>query len=118
MELLVAEALTLGCSHVQARVHEPWSVVSADLDWFNVPARVPASEDELFARLLAFPEAGDNSCRAEVLIAAFAHDVITGSRGSTRVVQGQVSADDAIYSVLGQTSTERFVAFRGIMASS
>jgi catechol 2,3-dioxygenase-like lactoylglutathione lyase family enzyme len=81
-------------------------------------ARVPASEDELFARLLAFPEAGDNSCRAEVLIAAFAHDVITGSRGSTRVVQGQVSADDAIYSVLGQTSTERFVAFRGIMASS
>jgi hypothetical protein len=116
MEHLVGEAVILGCVRVEAEFHDGWAIVGAEMDWFSVPSRVSVTEDCLFTRVFAFPEAGDNSCRTEVLVAAFARDVVTASAGRVRIIQGDVPPNDSVVRLLSETSRwRRAVAFRQLV---
>lgn len=66
---------------VDATVHEvdDWHVVKGDHDWFP-------SEANPFERLLAFPEAGVNASRLEVVLPVFAATVVTSLDGAVSVV--------------------------------
>lgn len=87
---LSADALLLGASRTLVVHDGEWWAVAADADWFS-PAPIPA--DELFRRIVPFPEAGVNSMRSEVLLTAFADDVLTwGEDDAPHRVKG--AADD------------------------
>jgi len=70
---LAGDALILGGRNVGILRHDTWWIVGADEDWLVHPQ---LSTEDLFARLVAFPEAGDNSVRSEILVSVFAQDVV------------------------------------------
>ncbi len=82
------DARRLGCEPVEVVEHEGCWLVGAGDDWCIKGRHVPSDVLELFRRAWPFPEAGANSMRSEVLVAAFARDVFTGSADDIQVVQG------------------------------
>ncbi len=105
---LAGDALTLGATRTLVVHHDDWWLVAADFDWIKSPA---ISIRELFNRVIPFPEAGVNSMRSEVLVSAFADDVVTSNGGSSEVLKG-VSAGHESLSVPNDPSWARVVAFR------
>ena len=76
-------------AHKTLIVHDDdtWWVVVADVDWLASAGR-PLSE--LFSTIVPFPGAGDNSMRSEVLLGAFAEQVLTwcGNDGERESIVG------------------------------
>lgn len=104
------DALTLGASRVELLRHRDWWVIAANSDWM---ARGPSCDvRELFGRVVPFPESGVNSMRAEVLLSAFADDVVTSGKDDGEVIKGNVSARDEIWSLVKGSDRARAVAFR------
>jgi hypothetical protein len=81
-----------------------WWIVRSPDDWLPTPL-----DHDAFIRIVAFPEAGPNTCRQEIVLTAFAGDVATCLDGDCRVVRGELPAE--IRSRLGEKSG-RAVAFR------
>ena len=115
-EQLVTAIRALGSETVSVHVVNEWSVVAATDDWFLLGQfRIPDSLQ--FASLTPFPELGQNSTRPEVLVAAFARDIVVLGPLGIRVAKGTIAPNDAIHAVLSQSpSWKRAVAFRGIDA--
>src|SRR5690348_11695923 len=80
------DALTSGAKRVEILHWQDWWVVAADSDWM---ARCCSGDvRELFDRVVPFPESGVNSMRSEVLLSAFADEVVTGGPGEGAVIKG------------------------------
>jgi hypothetical protein len=110
---LVGDAVLLTrASTTLTRVLDGWWVVGCERDWL-ASDEAEADPVAAFSRMLPFPEAGPNSMRAEVLIAAFAATAITVGRGDRHVVAGEVEASDPIWTFLEDHSDwKRVVAFK------
>lgn len=68
-------------------------------------------EDRCFQSITPILQAGANSMRAEVLLMAFADDVVTPSAAGTHVIKGEI--DESLAASLGaQPCSGRLVAFR------
>jgi hypothetical protein len=108
---LVDEALILGATDIGVVRELGWHAVGADLDWFTA-GQYQAGDDELFRRVLAFPERGQNSLRVEILVAAFADDVVTITPTRTVLVAGKCEAVAALQALLVSRRWTRLVGFR------
>lgn len=104
---LVGDALILTHGRVTAFQEKSWWIVACDVDWMSRVAGVTV--EDLFSRIIPFPQAGANSMHSEVLLTAFADDVVTWNHRGRRIVKGDVPAGDPIR-ISPQWS--RVVAFR------
>lgn len=90
---LACDAHVLGAACVQSSRSADWWWVAADRDWI---ADAPFGIHELFTRIVAFPRAGVNSMRSDVLLTAFAEQVVTVAKGGRDVIRGEVTDTDPI----------------------
>jgi hypothetical protein len=105
---LLSDAMLLGASHVNVHRDGDWYTVAADKDWL---ANSGAQDvRELFSRVVPFPQAGVNSMRAEVLLSAFARDVITSDESTATPIQGNVQT--SLFPLLAPWPWARIVRFR------
>ena len=92
LSYVMADVLVLGRGECRIVERDGWWVVSSDVDWM-AGARDPGRRgaevpiNELFARVVAAPEHGEHSLRAEVLVNAFASDVAVWN-GDISVIKG------------------------------
>lgn len=82
---LATEAMILGATSVQTSYRGDWWSVAADCDWLTDQK---TTIEELFSQLVPFPQAGVNSIRSEVLLTAFAQDVVTTDMNEVRIITG------------------------------
>ena len=107
---LTADALLLGASRTLVVHTDQWWAVAADVDWL---AGAVVSADALFGRIVPFPQAGVNSMRSEVLLTAFADDVVTWSEGDRpRRVKGAEADWTVVHAKIADASWRRVIAFR------
>jgi hypothetical protein len=108
---IVGEVLLLGGTETCTRRNGDWWIISSNVDWLTTcPDYAP---EELFFRIVALPEAGPNSMRAEILLTAFAHQVVTVSADNQSIIKGDVSqADNIWYLIASRPDWKRTVAFR------
>ena len=107
---LVQEALCLGATDIGVVDLHGWLAVGADIDWFHA-GRFQAGVDDIFDRIVAFPELGQNTMRFEVLIAVAAASTITLTPSSRRVVSGSCDVIDDFATLLNERRWKRLVAF-------
>lgn len=108
---IVGEVLLLGGSETRTMRSGDWWMISSNVDWLKTcPDYAP---EELFFHIVAFPEAGPNSMRAEILLTAFAQQVVTVSANHQSIIKGDVSQANDIWRLLAsRPDWKRTVAFR------
>ncbi len=110
---IVSEALLLteGKGRVTTFVTDTWWVVASDVDWIaNEPDYLV---EDVFSHSIPLPQAGPNSMRGEVLLKAFARDVVTQGVAGQHVVKGSTHASSNLWPMLiSQQGWKRVVAFR------
>jgi hypothetical protein len=74
---LVQDALLCGITEIRVAQHDNWTSVSANEDWIipHIKWERPLNYDHVFRTLIPFPQAGPNSFRSEVVVAAFSTDL-------------------------------------------
>jgi hypothetical protein len=91
---LVDDALILGATRCGCLNRDDWWLVWADKDWLDV------SPDggllALFSKIVPLPEAGVNAMRSEILLTAFADDVLVSEGHDLTVVHTRVNGEAAI----------------------
>lgn len=103
---VAAEALRCGAGCVKIDRREQWWIIAADRDWLGERDALQA-----FRRLVSYPEGGENSMRSEILLTAFARDVVTRAHGETVAIKGETDASQqALLASLSKAG--RLVAFR------
>ena len=109
----VAEgALTLGARRTMAMENDGWWFVCADTDWLQVATVTGADEESVFARLFAFPEAGVNWHRSEVMTRVFSDQAFSVSDGRIFHVKDGPLTDAEIHSkVAALGSWARVIGF-------
>lgn len=109
-ERIAGDALRLTGGPVTMLRTGPWWVIAAQTDWL---AKEPESSvEDLFSRPVPFPQAGDNSIRGEVVLAAFADPLVTYTRELGQVIKGKVPKDEPIWGLLkSNPDWKRVVAF-------
>lgn len=108
--LVEAVALTARAPVELRRSGDRWWIVDSAEDWVS---RSGPGVSEIFSRIVAFPEAGQNSMRPEVLLRAFAEDLVTVGPEGRQVISGSVESEDPIWGELESVSSGgRAVAFR------
>lgn len=86
-----------------------WWVVASDEDWIS---RIAIETDrDPFTHIVAFAEAGPNSMHAEVLITAYAQDVVTYVGTQERKVKGE-GDENLLQAIRRHPEWRRSVAFR------
>jgi hypothetical protein len=60
-------ALILGANKIQIENKEGWYLICADVDWLKTPSIKEVNEISVFENIWAFPEAGQNWHRSEVM---------------------------------------------------
>jgi len=103
---VAAEALLCGASCVKIDRREQWWILTADRDWLGERDALQA-----FRRLVSYPEGGENSMRSEVLLTAFAADVITVAHGEMVAIRGEADASQQTF-LASFSKSGRLVAFR------
>jgi hypothetical protein len=108
---LAGDALLLGAGKTLVVHDDRWWAVAADVDWLSTSASgLPLAE--LFARIIPLPEAGVNSMRSEVLIGAFAEQIVTwGENDPKRVMKGSEVESGRLASSVADSIWKRVVAF-------
>ena len=107
---LVGDALLTG-GRVTAFQDGAWWVVACDADWMT--GEPGLSVDALFSRIVPFPQAGPNSMHNEVLLAAFAHDIVVQGGDSCAVIKGNVPPASEVWAAIKSNQEwKRVVAFR------
>lgn len=104
---LAGDALTLGATRTLVIHQQTWFAVAADLDWL-----AGATIEEPFRRVLPLTKAGINSFRSEILLTAFADDVVTWDGGPMVPIKGTPTGLSPIRSSLSNSGWHRVVAFR------
>ena len=109
----VAEgALTLGARRTMVAESGGWWFVCADIDWLQVPTIKGVDEESVFRCLSAFPEAGVNWHRSEVMTRVFSDQAFSASGDRVfRVKEGALSDDEVLRMVAELGSWSRVVGF-------
>jgi len=107
---IVSETFILGASETCAVHRGHWWIIRSDVDWLKThPDYTP---EELFLRIVALPQAGPNSMRAEILLTAFAQKVITVETHGRSIIKGDIAQTDDIWRLIESYSGwKRAVAF-------
>jgi hypothetical protein len=87
---IMYDASALGAKDIQWLRDGQQNFVGSKLNWLH---RDGDTEINLFNRVWPFPEAGENSCRHEVAVAAFANTIVCISE-QVIVVKGSISDFD------------------------
>jgi hypothetical protein len=106
---IVSDVLELGRGECRIVASDFWWFVSSNVDWM-VHATIPVAE--LFERVVPALEHGEHSLRAEVVLNAFANDVVTEASGCRILVKGVPPEDHVVQAALDVEWARRFVAFR------
>jgi hypothetical protein len=85
INLLVVEVLVLGHGSCTIRPTENWWIIGSEIDWLQ---NDKYSEEELFKRIVPAPQFGDNSMRAEILVACYARSVWLTLDGQRKCIKG------------------------------
>ena len=109
---LIDDAIALG---VVLPVHcdfvSGWWIVAAREDW--VLKSNPLSLIDTFHQLRSFPEMGRNCYRSNVLVTAFADDVIVfGTQGRSLIKGNDLGSDELVKHIDEKYLSHRIVAFR------
>lgn len=106
---VMCDVLKFGSGDCRIAARSGWWVVVSDSDWLS---HNEVSVGDLFCRVVPAPEHGEHSMRAEVLLNAFAADVVTGVSDVQAVVKGEPPDRRLIRDSVDSTWSRRFVAFR------
>jgi hypothetical protein len=111
VERILGDALYSGASECTVLRQRDWWIIASTTDWLSGHAdHVP---EELFQKIVAMPEAGQNAMRGEVLLTAFAQHVITATPYGCMVISGDVSSDDEVWHIVSLSQKwQRMIAFR------
>ncbi|MGH3851513.1 MAG: hypothetical protein ACRDRT_17780 [Pseudonocardiaceae bacterium] len=94
-ERLARTALILKVCPIQIDRFEEWWIVAAQRDWLQIEVRrydgIPGNYhvNELFDNYVPFPIAGPNSVRGEIIVKAFARDVVIYGLEGEVTIQGE-----------------------------
>jgi hypothetical protein len=106
---LVLDALFLGVRDIRVQHINEWWLIGSSANLF------PEDSGELitlFTQVVPFPEAGVNSMRTEVLLTAFAQDVIIRNGINRTVIAGRIGLDEPVWQLMDNCGCERVVGFR------
>jgi hypothetical protein len=106
VERVVGEALRCGAADLAIKRLGAWWIIWSKRDWLP-----PRDHHTAFQRIVSYPEGGQNSMRAEVLLTAFASDVVTQTGTGLLAIKG--APDSELRRFLSQHGdVGRVVAFR------
>lgn len=106
---LVGDVVELGGGECRVVMRGAWCFLSSDHDWMRHPT-IPVAA--LFQRVVPAPGHGEHSLRGEVLLMAFAADVVTTAPGDRLVVKGTPPDEVLVRAAVDATWARRWVAFR------
>lgn len=106
---LIGDVLILAGS-VQAYRDGEWWVIGSGVDWIGFDGKY--NINEIFSQMTPFPEAGDNSMRAEILLFCFARDVVTFAQGELTIIKGEFHELQLIDGLKYRSDVVRWVLFR------
>lgn len=110
-QYMVKDAAILGVVPVTLDQINGWWIVTAGEDWIT-KENCYAVQDT-FHRIVPFPQQGANCHRAEVLLTAFADDLVTWQSGKRLVINGCDDPLDALeIALIERYGDQRIVAFR------
>jgi hypothetical protein len=108
---LLTDILVLGGQEICVKRYEDWWLVGSSMDWLRPP--VGLSLQDMFSRIIPLPQAGDNSMRSEILLAAFCEEVVVLGPDSDLTIKGKSGKIEEIRSFVSTACPlERVVAFR------
>ena len=94
--LLVLNCLTLNVASLRIERVEDWYLVGSSVEWLKIGSGAEQGIHALFHRIQAMPEAGANSVRSEVVVAAFSRDLTVWLDGNVdSICSSTASAADA-----------------------
>lgn len=107
---IVSETFVLGGEETCAVRRGDWWIIRSDVDWLGThPDYAP---EALFFHIVALPEAGPNSMRAEILLTAFAQKVVTVGINGRLIIKGEVAPTAEVWRLIEPCSGwKRAVAF-------
>jgi hypothetical protein len=110
VERILGDALYGGASECAVLRQNDWWIIASTTDWLcGHEAYAP---EDMFHRIVAMPEAGQNAMRSEVLLTAFAPKVITATPTACLVISGEVSMDDEVWNLVSKCPEwQRMIAF-------
>lgn len=109
LSLLVSDILVDDQRLVSVVRLQDWLVVASDTDWMAYNGQTPNME--CFRCAIPFPEAGRNSIHCEIILAAFASDLVTFDCHRKTTILGDSPIDASEFS--GRLPTwQRCIAFR------
>jgi hypothetical protein len=107
---IAGDPFLFGAENVLVTNDRGWWAVFADVDWLSTdPTMSPA---DLFKRAVPFPEAGVNSLRSEILVTAYADEVVIGTPHDREVIKGEAVSPQQLPQPPGHFRWSRMVAFR------
>ena len=108
---IVEEVLILTGGPLTTFCEGEWWLIASSIDWLG--ERRDLTPEELFVRIIPFSEAGPNFMRREVLLTAFARDVLIKSAGRRSIIKGDVPTNDDIWRIVDSDEDWRgVIAFR------
>jgi len=106
---VMADVLLLGGGEFRVGSRENWWFASSNTDWMKDNR---FGTEELFSRVIADPRLGEHSMRAEILLNAFASDVVAAAPGQSLLVKGQAPSAQLINDQIDWSWCERALIFR------
>jgi hypothetical protein len=111
VERILGDALYSGASECAALHKNEWWIIASATDWLG--GHETYAPEDMFHRIVAMPEAGQNAMRGEVLLTAFAQKVITATPAACTVISGEVSMDDEVWNLMCKSCKwQRMIAFK------
>jgi hypothetical protein len=105
---VMSDVLELGRGECRIVQRDGWWFVTSDVDWLAQELSVR----DLFERVVPAPQHGEHSMRAEVLVNAFAQDVLVFSAGEATEIKGRGPEGPVIERVVREASMTGMIAFR------
>jgi hypothetical protein len=91
---IVSETFALGGGETCAVRRGEWWIIRSDVDWLVTHSDY--APEALFFHIVALPEAGPNSMRAEILLTAFAQKVVTVDASRRLIIKGEIAPTEEI----------------------
>lgn len=113
LSMLLQDIISLGVQEFVVKRAGAWTFVASDTDWLHLGKFRPSSAEELFRRVEALPEAGQNSVRHEGVVRALADKVfLFGPEGSKYLSPFDTEKPSAeIATVCNNLGKKRIVGF-------
>jgi hypothetical protein len=108
---IVSDVLILTEQLISVQHTADWWIIAGKEDWIARCSDRPI--ENYFRSIVPFPEAGVNSMHGEVLLTAFADDVVTATPGRMIAIKGVIAENDMLWTLINALPKwERIVAFR------